>query len=470
MNRRLNTRREILGTFAGLATAALAAPLIRAQPAGAPRDFDVRDYGAVGDGTTPDTSAIQRAIDEAAATAAGARVLLRGGKRYLIGGLQLKGGIDFHLADDAELLVSTDPRHFFGRAVLSAQDAHGLRLSGSGRINGRSREFMDHYDEEGEWWRPKEFRPRLAVLAGCKDLEVRNVTFHDAPSWTLHLVGCQGVLVDRVTIRNQLDVPNCDGIDPDHCRNVEIRNCHITCGDDAIVIKATKQGAAYGGCENITVKDCVIESQDSGVKIGTETVADIRGIRFERCEIKSSCRACTIQLRDAGNVSDVGFRDIRLTARYHSAPWWGRGEAISLTAIPRTPETRTGTISNVRVVNVTGRAENSVRISGSPQSRIRDVSFENVALTFDRWTKYPGGVWDNRPTTAQAALEPHPTAAFAIRHADNIALKHCRVSWGKNPPDYFTHTLEAEDVTGLDHAGLQGVAAHPDRDPAVLIH
>jgi hypothetical protein len=466
----LITRRTTLRTGVTLVAAAIAAPLLRAQVKRSPRDFDVRDYGAVGEGETLDTTAIQRAIDEASARGGeGARVLLRGGKRYLIGGLQLRGGIDFHLADDAELLVSTDPLQFPNRAALSARDAHGLRISGTGRINGRAREFMTHFDEQDEWWRPKEFRPRLAVLTGCRDLEVRDVTFFEAPSWTLHLLGCSGVLVDRVQIRNLLDVPNCDGIDPDHCRDVEIRNCHIACGDDAIVVKATRAGAAYGGCENITVKDCVIETQDSGVKIGTETVADIRRIKFERCEIKTSCRGCTIQLRDEGHVSDVEFRDITFTARYYSAPWWGRGEAISFTAIPRTAETEVGTISNVRVVNVTGRAENSVRISGSPQSRIRDVRLANVAVTLDRWTKYPGAVWDNRPTTAMADLESHPTPAIHVRYADNVTLQDCRVAWGANPPDYFTHALEAEHVTGLEHTGLQGAAAHPDRDPAIKI-
>lgn len=463
------TRREALRTGASLAAAVLARPLLHAQDTRGPRDFDVRDFGAVGNGTTPDTAAIQRAIDAAAAAGGPARVLLRGGQRYLIGSLHLKAGLDFHLADDAELLVSTEPRDFPSRAALNALDAPGLRLTGTGRINGRSREFMTHFDERDEWWRPKEFRPRLAVFTGCKDLEVRDVTFFEAPSWTLHLVGCSGVLVDRVKIRNQLDVPNCDGIDPDHCRDVEIRNCDIVCGDDAIVIKATRAGLAYGGCENIVVKDCLLETQDSGVKIGTETVADIRRVRFERCEIKTSCRGCTIQLRDEGHVSDIEFRDIRFSARYHSAPWWGRGEAISFTAIPRTPETKVGTISDVRVINVTGRAENSTRVSGSTRSRIRDVRFENVGLTLDRWTKYPGAVWDNRPTTAQSDLEPHATPAIHVRHADNVSFKDCRVAWGPNPPDYFTHALEAEHVTGLSHAGLSGEAAHPGRDPAVKI-
>jgi hypothetical protein len=457
------------------ATAALGsalAPRLRSAPAdSAPgRIFDVLDYGAVGDGAALDTAALQRAIDAASGGGPRARVLLRGGHRYLTGSLQLRPGIEFYLADDAELLASTRPEHYGeGAAVLNARDAAGLRLAGPGTINGRSPEFMLRYDAVDEWWRPAPFRPKLIHLVACPGLEVRDFTLKQAPGWSLHLLGCVGVKVDGIKIRNQLDVPNCDGIDLDHCRDVEVSGCDIVCGDDAIVIKTTRAGAAYGPCARIAVRDCVIETQDSGLKIGTETTQDVEDVTFERCEIRASCRGLCIQLRDEGSVRRIVFQDIHFVSRHFSAPWWGAGEAISLTAIPRAPAAKIGVIRGVRIRNVTGRAENSVRVSGSPGSRIRDVELENVAVTLDSWTKYPGGFWDNRPTTAQAGKETHGTPGYAIRYADNVSLRQCRVTWGGNRPDYFTHALEAENVTGLQYPGFVGEAAHPERDQAVVI-
>jgi len=467
------TRRQFLRLGARLATAATVGASFSGcqifQTANSRRipDFNVLDFGAVGDGVRVDTRAIQHAIDAASVDEAPARVVVPGGRRYLTGGLKLHDRIEFHLADDAELLANPDLADYSSAlSVLSATDATGVRISGTGSINGQWKKFTTNYDATNEWWRLAMRRPRLCLFTSCEGLEVSGVTLFDSSNWTLHLLGCDNALVEKVTIRNPLDVPNCDGIDLDHCRDVEVRRCDIICGDDAIVVKTSRQTSNYGPCANIHVHDCAMTTQDSGLKIGTETTQDIHDIIFEDCDIRSSCRGLCIQLRDTGNVSKVRFGDINFLSRYHSDPWWGRGEAISFTALPRNPQTTCGTISDIRVENVMGRAENSIRLQGTPGNPIRNVTFANVDVTLDRWTKYPGGIFDNRPTTALTTLENHTTPGINLRYADAIALDHCRIAWGKNIPDYFTNAIEAENTTNLSLNQFSGEAAHPGRNAA----
>lgn len=475
----MTTRRRLLATAAWGGAIAALRPL-RAFAQASPAVFDVTKYGAKGDATTLDTAAIQRAIDAAAAAGGHAQVLLPGGRKFLTGTLVLKGAIDFHLADDAQVLISTNREDYLGGlagssnadtmgsaagGVIIATNTQGMRISGTGTFQGRAREFMTGYDKPNEWWLPKPFRPKMFVLTGCKDLEVRDITFAEAPNWGLHLLGCDGVLVDNVKVRNLLDVPNCDGIDPDHSRNVEIKNCNLVCGDDGVVIKCSRQTTDFGPAANIHVAYCVIETQDAGLKIGTETTSDIHDIVFERCQIKTSSRGLCIQLRDEGSINNIVYRDITFTSRFYSDPWWGRGEAISFTAIPRTPTTKLGTLHDVSVRNVTGHAENSVRVEGyraapDAPSSIRDVSFENVKVTLNRTTQYKGGLFDNRPTTAMEAIQPHDTPGFSIEHADNVSLRDCTVAWGPNSPDYFSYAVEAVDAKDLKLEGLHGGPAH----------
>jgi len=453
-------------------------PFLRAQTP--TKIFDVAKYGAVGDGKTLDTAAIQRAIHEAAAAAKGGakvQVLVRGGKKYVIGTLELQGGIDFHLADDAELLASTRREDYWGGGkadvggdamataggLIVANGAVGLTISGTGIVQGRAREFMERYDEVGEWWVPKEFRPKMFLLTECRDLEVRDITFAEAPNWGLHMLGCDGVLVDNVKIRNLMDVPNCDGIDPDHSRNVEIRNCDIVSGDDAVVVKTSRQAKDYGPAAHIHVHDCVMQTQDAGVKIGTETTSEIFDVRFERCTVKTGSRGLCIQLRDEGDVHDVLFKDITFASRYYGAPWWGRGEGISFTAVPRTPQTKVGKLYGVRVENVTGTAENSVRICGSEGSRVRDVVMDHVQVKLERTTQYKGGMFDDRPTYrdlgAGNGIVPHDSPGFSLNNTDDVTLRDCKVTWGERR-DEFSHAVEAKNCTGLKMERFEGRAAN----------
>ncbi len=253
------------------------------------KTFNVLDFGAKGDGVTLDTAAIQRAID-AAAVGGEDRVLIPRGHQFLVATLDLKSGIDFHL--EGELVISTNQADYAGDGVIMASNATDLKISGSGKISGRSLSFMTYYETTNEWWIFKPWRPKMFVLTGCTNLLVRDITFGDAPYWGLHMLGCQHVLVDHITVNNRLDVPNCDGIDPDHARDVEICHCHITCGDDGIVAKATRQDHDYGPCANIHVHDwrhphAGRRTEDRHLETTSDVALDVL---FERCKVLASCR------------------------------------------------------------------------------------------------------------------------------------------------------------------------------------
>ena len=458
----MTTRRSMLKkSSVGFLSAMLAPRLLHAST-GALVDFDVRKFGAVGNGTTVDTAAIQRAID-AAAQHGSARVLLPGGKRFLSGALILKSGIDFHLADDALLLANPDAADYGTQdGLLNAEPSTNIKISGTGSIDGQAMKFVTTYSETDERWEPMKYRPRMFSLRRVKGLEITGITFGHSPNWGLHMIGCEHVLIDGIKIRNYMDVPNCDGIDPDHCRDVEIKNCDIVCADDGIVIKTSSQPEDYGPSHNITVRDCVVTSRDSGIKIGTETFGDISKILFERCNILSGGRGPTITHRQPGNIEDIEFRDIQVNAEHHAARWWGWGEAISITAWPRTSEGSVGYLRNIRLRNITGRAENSVRIDGQKDQPIKDVLLDNVDITIDKWTRYPGGRFDNRPVKPGVeGLEAHNTPVFSLRNAENVTLNNCKARWGVNRQEYFSNALQAENVRNLKMENFQGEAANP---------
>jgi len=460
-------------TFAAMAIrAAAGTALAAAVPGAAARralgrregraEYNVLKFGAVGDGTSFDGAAIQRTIDAAAAD--GGRIVVPGGRRFLTGALMLRGGVDLHLADDAVLLASDDPARYGAlEAVINASGALGLTISGTGNIDGQAMKFMTAYSETDERWEPKRFRPRMFSLVRCNDLKIEGISFGHAPNWGLYMLGCERVLVDGIRIRNFMDVPNCDGIDPDRCRDVEIRNCDIESADDAIVIKTSQQtGDDFGPSRNIVVRDCVVKSRDSGLKIGTETFGDISKVLFERCKVMASGRGPTITHRQPGNIEDVEFRDIEVTAEHHAARWWGWGEPVSVTARPRAADGHVGKLCNVRLRRIKGRGENSVRIEGMPGQPVENVLLDEVDMTVDRWTKYPGGRFDNRPApTIPEGLEEHGTPVFSIRNAKNVTVRGCTARWGEHREDYFTNALQAENVQGLKIEEFHGEAARP---------
>lgn len=436
----------------------------------------ITEFGAIGDGHTLCTANVQRAID-VVASSGGGTVLVPAG-RYVIGTVELKSHVHLLLGPGAVLLASTDPAHYGeARAMVLAQKAHDVSITGTGIIDGQSKSFM-----KGDLkyiYEPKDFRPRLVLLIDCRQVTIRDIVLQDSPQWTVHLSGCEDVLIHGIRILNDLKVPNCDGIDPDHCRNVRISDCYIEAADDCIVIKNTKEYMDRGPTENIVVSNCTLKSTSAAVKIGTESVDDFRHIVIRGCTIRGSSRGITIQVRDQGVIEDVIISDCTVETRLFESHFWGQAEVIHISALRRysreasgeapwwNKDNKVAQVRRVHISNVLARGENGVVILGSPgDDNVRDITLDNVRVHVEKTSKWEGGKLDKRPVdklgpkfrdpSQDPGLTPHDIHGVYVEHARAVSLRNMHVTWGEKRPAYFAKAFASKDAPGLQQINCSG--------------
>lgn len=252
------------------------------------RVFNIKDFGAVGDAKTMNTSAIQAAIDECA-RAGGGQVLLEDGI-YMSGSITLKSGVDFHIEHTATLLGSpnvedypekTSVKHvesFFlprwrNASFIFADEAENFSITGRGVIDCNGTAFTVPLENARQWKYiriDKPTPPRVVFLTGCKHVLIEGVSMVNQPAgWSYWIHDCDYVTVDKIIIDANVDYPNNDGIHVNSSRHVTISNSNITCGDDCIVLRANNVSLKENKvCEHVTVTNCNLTSYSSGIRIG----------------------------------------------------------------------------------------------------------------------------------------------------------------------------------------------------------
>lgn len=447
--------------------------------------YSILDFGAIGDGEANDTPAIQKAID-ACCQAGGGRVLFPGGHVYRSGGVTLRSNVELHLEMGAvwkasDRLEDYDPLReegpvkkdgdgvpsylnceYAGRpfqAFIHAYGEENTAVTGYGTIDANESIFYGtdtRYHIEGSYY------PRIPMffLEACRHLTIKDVTLTGCAFWTVHMVGCEDVLIDGIRLLNNLRMANSDGIDPDHCRHVRITNCHIECGDDAIVLKNTGDHNQYGPCEHILISNCTLVSTSAAIKFGTEGETDFRNICVTNCCISRSNRGISLQIRDGGNVENVSFSNITIETRRFSYQWWGRAEAISLTALDRKPGVKAGKIRNVRFSNISCRGENGIFLCGSPDNYIEDISFDHVSVALERRSKWEIEGYDRRPCpgTLEDGLIAGKISGIYGDYVKGLSLRDVRVEVSEEMLPFYQ-----EEIT-LKHAALREQKAANDQE------
>lgn len=449
--------------------------------------FNVRTYGAVGDGRTLDSPAINRAID-AAVKAGGGTVLVPAGT-YLSGSIHLQSNINLHIGAGATILGApqemnaydeTEPfsgqayqdggHTYFHNSLIWGENLTNVFITGNGIINGggltKDSGPLDRLCDYGNWQNPnmnREFVPirlgnKAIALKLCNNVLIRDITIAHGGHFAILVTGCDNMTIDNVTMDT-----NRDGIDIDSCRNTTVSNCRINApGDDGLCIKSSYALGEARLTENLTITNCQVSGFKEGtlldgtmqddpwgqgrLKFGTESSGGFRNCVISNCTFRNSW-GLALEEVDGGILENITIHNITMIniSRYPIYITTGkRNRTGGLTTVSRMKNVL---ISNVIATGITSRS--GIQITGLPEQLIDGLRLENIRLVFDGGgTKEQAGVIPNELGTGY----PEPTAIMPayglfVRHVKNLELANITTTFLKDDLRPATMFL---DVQGLE--------------------
>jgi polygalacturonase len=463
----LPIRRHFLAGATAL-VAALPASSLAAPPIPASSLFDIKRFGAKGDGRTLDSPAINAAIT-AAAAAGGGTVYFPPG-RYLSASIRLKSNITLYLeagavieAADASVARYDLPEpneaggnyQDYGHSHWQNSLIWGIGLGnvaivGGGLIHGKG--LISGHDKYTGYYTDKPDQPgegdKAIALRECHNVTLRDFSILHGGHFGILATGCRNMLIDHLTIDT-----NRDGMDIDACNNVRITNCSLnTPWDDAICLKASYALGRIQHCENITISDCMVSGNfDEGslidgtfkrsapdyrsgrygrIKMGTESNGDFKNITITNC-IFDECRGLAIESVDGSHIEDVTISNITMRNIVNDPIFMRLGARL------RGPNQPTvGAIKRINISNIVvsgAHVNHASTIAGLQGHPIEDIRISNVQIETQgggdaAWSKL------TPPENANGYPEPGmfgkaPAYAFYMRHVKAIEIHHVKVGY-----------------------------------------
>jgi polygalacturonase len=445
--------------------------------ADAGRIFNVKQFGARGDGKTFDTPAIQSAIDAASQAGGGAVILPPG--IFLSGSLRMKSHVELRVEAGATLLGSASRSDYRNNyrwyALLLADGQEDIAISGSGTIDGQGRQLAQdvirrvksgEFDDPMAHNRPSAGeRPLLIDFSKCRRVRVSGVTLRDSSCWVQDYLQCDGLVIENIRVISTAYWNN-DGIDITDCTHVRVTGCDVNSDDDGICLKSEDRTR---GCDDVEISHCRVRSSASAVKFGTDSDGGFRNIHVHDITVYDTFRsAVALEIVDGGVLKNVHVENINAT---------NTGNAIFLRLGRRKAYLPVGQLSDVTIRNVKVEVPAGVpdagyetagpdvkaphnvfpsSITGLPGHPVSNVVLENIEII------YAGGGVPERAQVRWDALDQVPEQearypefsmfgelpawGFYVRHAEGIEFRNCRVTLRQ--PDYRP-AMVFDDVRGL---------------------
>ncbi len=470
--------------------------------------FDVKAYGAKGDGKALDSAAINMAI-EAAAAAGGGTVHFPAGT-YVTGSIHLRSNLRLRFEPGTTLEASTDPAAYdapepnqwdkfqdfghshFHNSLIWGEGLENVSIEGAGLINGKA--LVRERGATGD---------KAIALRLCRKVTLRDFSILSGGHFGILATGVDNLTIDNLTIDT-----NRDGVDLDSCRNARLSNLSVNSpNDDAIVIKGTHALGFARATEDVTIVNCLVSGYDIGslldgtykrtmkqapdrdgptgrVKIGTESEGDFRNITIANVVFDRS-RGLALESVDGAHLEDIAISNIAMR-EVSSAPIF-----IRLGSRMRAPEgTPVGSLRRVNISNVMvydADPRYGSIISGIPGHDVEDVKLSNIrilyrgGLTLDQVAKQPaemvnsfffrtsGGVPPREPYSTPEREKEYPEPSmfgllpaygFFIRHATGIEFNSVDVGYMKEDrrPAFVLDTAKGID---LQHVKMQKASGVP---------
>ena len=434
-------------------------------------DYNVKDYGAKGDGTSLDHLAINKAID-AAVAAGGGRVVLPSGT-YLCGSIRLKSNVELHITPGATILAAPasmkaydesevfgapeyqDGGHtYFHNSLIWAEGQQNVSITGRGRIDGEGLTKRDTEKAGNVQGGSIGTGDKAIALKQCRNVTIRDITIFRGGHFAIIITGCEIGTIDNVTIDT-----NRDGIDIDCCKYFTVSNTKVnTPNDDAIVLKSSYALKKPVLCEHILITNCIVTGYKLGtfldgtyvpekvnwvcgrIKLGTESNGGYRNITISNCSCMWSS-GLAFEVVDQGRMENIVVDNISLSHVHHYPIYITTGRRN------RGPKERTD-ISSARDISINNVIADDcdslagIIVTGMPGTPIRNVSLSNIRIQYRG-----GGKKVEKTYREQAENYPEPR-------------------WAGPTPSYG---LFARHVDGLRVHNVQFELIRPDERPDIIL-